>query len=244
MKYRTTAPIAAVLLALAPMISVYFTHSFILHLVACIWGILVGVAYVQLMKRQHGKERKRLMDSFQQTATATLGHHRHDWMNDLQILYGYIQLGKHDKLVQCVERIKERMNTESSISKLGIPALVFYLQSFREVNKSVHLDVEIEEGLQLGGLLDEEQAEELTEAIMDTVRAFQFAGRASWGEILELKMSMFTEGREVVVMFEQDGNYGNAEMLRQRIEETVQGKRVRAEQTEAMQTSFELRIPC
>ncbi|WP_213619614.1 Spo0B domain-containing protein [Paenibacillus sp. J22TS3] len=244
MKYRKMAPYAAVLLALAPMISVYFAHSLILHLLACIWGFLVGLLYYQYMKRQNEKERKRLLDSFQRTATATLGHHRHDWMNDLQILYGYIQLGKHDKLVHCVERIKERMNTESSISKLGIPALVFYLQSFREVNGSVHLDVEIEEGLQLGDLLDDGQAEELTDAIMDTIRAYQFTGRSSWGEILELKMSMYTEDREVVVMFEQDGNCGNAEMLRQRIEETVQGKRIKAGLTGSPQSSFELRIPC
>lgn len=244
MKYRKSAPIAALMLALVPLIAVYFAHSFILHLIACLWSFLIGLIYFQYMKRQKERETKRLLDSFQRTATATLGHHRHDWMNDLQILYGYIQLGKHDKLVHCVERIKERMNNESSISKLGIPSLVFYLQSFREVNRSVHLDVEIEEGLQLSGLLDAGQAEELTEAIMDTVRAFQFAGRSSWGEVLELRMSIFTENQEIVVMFEQDGDYGNAEILRQRIEETVQGKRVRAEQTEPLQASFELRIPC
>lgn len=244
MKYRKFAPIAALMLALIPMIAVYFAHSLILHLASCVWGILIGLTCFKVMKRQKDNEMKRLLDSFQRTATATLGHHRHDWMNDLQILYGYIQLGKHDKLVHCVERIKERMNIESSISKLGIPALVFYLQSFREVNRSIHLDVEIEEGLQLSGLLDAGQAEELTEAIMDTVRAFQFAGRSSWGEILELRMSIFTENQEVVVMFEQDGDNGNAEILRQRIEETVQGKRVRAEQTEPLQASFELRIPC
>ncbi|RUT27813.1 hypothetical protein EJP77_19940 [Paenibacillus zeisoli] len=244
MKYRKSAPIVALMLALVPMIAVYFAHSLILHLAACVWGGLIGLSYFQVMKRQKEKETKRLLDSFQRTATATLGHHRHDWMNDLQILYGYIQLGKHDKLVHCVERIKERMNIESSISKLGIPSLVFYLQSFREVNRSIHLDVEIEEGLQLSDLLDAGQAEELTDAIMDTVRAFQFAGRSSWGEVLELRMSIFTENQEIVVMFEQDGDYGNAEILRQRIEETVQGKRVRAEQTEPLQASFELRIPC
>ncbi|WP_379267190.1 Spo0B domain-containing protein [Paenibacillus timonensis] len=200
--------------------------------------------YVRHLRKTAEIERKHLLESVQRTASATLGHHRHDWMNDLQILYGYIQLRKIDKLADCVERIKGRMAVESKISRLGIPALVFYLQSFREVNGSVQLDVDIEDELQLDSLLTADEAEELTEAIVETVRAFQFSGRSSWGETLQLKMSMYREGGEVLVRFDQAGLAGNPEALARHIDEGIAGMRVRAERGDAESGTLRLRVPC
>ena len=73
-----------------------------------------------------GAQAQAIIRNVEQTAIQMLNHHRHDWMNELQILYGYIQLGKLDKTVGSVERIKDRMATESRISKLGIPSLVLF----------------------------------------------------------------------------------------------------------------------
>ncbi|MFD2880227.1 Spo0B domain-containing protein [Paenibacillus rhizoplanae] len=86
-------------------------------------------------RRQYEEELRIQENTLQQAANRTLNHHRHDWMNDLQVLYGYIQLGKPDKSVQCVERIKERIALDSRIAKLGVPSLVFYLQSLPYVQK-------------------------------------------------------------------------------------------------------------
>ncbi|WP_209860597.1 Spo0B domain-containing protein [Paenibacillus shirakamiensis] len=244
MNVRKLLPIAMPIIASIPLILVYFAHSLILHLLACLWGLFVAVGYFRYIHKLNILDKQRSVGSLQRTAAATLGHHRHDWMNDLQILYGYIQLNKHDKLMECVDRIRERMNKETSISRLGIPSLVFYLQSFREVNTSIMLDVDIQDGLQLGDLLDQDSAEELTAAIGEMIRAYQFAGRSSWGDVIQLSMKMYREKDEIVVVFNQDGNCGNAEMLRRRIEENVIGKRIKTGQTLAEQHSFELRLPC
>ncbi len=52
---------------------------------------------------------------------------RHDWMNDTQILFGYIQLKKFDNLQPYMEKIKMTMQQESNLSKLGIPSFIAFL---------------------------------------------------------------------------------------------------------------------
>lgn len=244
MKHRFTVPVMAGILTLAMLVILYFVESTVWYVVLCVCLLAVLWGYMKYLKKQMAYERKQLLESVQRTAAATLGHHRHDWMNDLQILYGYIQLGKVDKLASCVDRIKERMAVESKISRLGIPSLVFYLQSFREVNSSVQLAVDIEDELELGRLLTSEDAEDLTEAIIATIRAFQIAGRSSWGEMLQLKMSIGLEQGEVLVSFEQEGAPGNREILQERLGEAVSGKPIRAEHGDSEAASVRLRMPC
>ncbi|WP_019638295.1 Spo0B domain-containing protein [Paenibacillus fonticola] len=244
MKHRFTVPVIAGTLMFAMLVILYFVESTVWYVVLCVCLLAVLWGYVKYVKEQAANERKQLLESVQRTATATLGHHRHDWMNDLQILYGYIQLGKVDKLVSCVDRIKERMAVESKISRLGIPALVFYLQSFREVNCSVQLAVDIEGDVELGKLLSAEDAEQLTEVIVATIRAFQFAGRSSWGEMLQLKLSFCLEENEVLIRFDQDGTACNVKMLLERVNEIVSGKQVRAEQVDPQMSSVRLRMLC
>lgn len=242
MKDRKAVAVSAGILILIPLVLFYFNKSVVWHLLLCVWLLAVIVGYAWYARRQYELERQRLLESLQRTAVATLSHHRHDWMNDLQILYGYVQLGKYDKLRGCLDRIKERLAEESKISKLGIPALVFYLQSFREMNNSVQLDIQIEEDLELGKLLDPESGSRLAEAIMDTIRAYQFTGRSSWGEIIALKMSMYREDDEVVVRFERESGSWNDDMLRQRVLEAAREKRIDAKDVDMVPGTYEMRM--
>lgn len=245
MKHRLMAPALAAGLSIACLILMYYLHSPAAYLLlsVCLLGVFYG--YVKYISKKAEAERKQLLESVQRTAAATLGHHRHDWMNDLQILYGYIQLGKYDKLAGCVDRIKERMVADSKISRLGIPSLVFFLHSFRELNRSVQLEVSIADDLQLGDLLTVEDAEEFTEAIIETIRAYQFSGRSSWGEVLHLKLSLCREGGEVLAIFERDGGSAeNADILKRHLDLWNSGKRVLAEQVDPKLISLRLRVAC
>lgn len=114
-----------------PLVFVVLYPAPFASVVCALWSVAAMSISVYALKRQAEAERKTIIQSMEKTAIASLNHHRHDWMNDLQVLYGYLRLGKLDKSLQCVERIKERVTEESRISKLGIPSLVFYLQSFR-----------------------------------------------------------------------------------------------------------------
>ncbi|MNP52102.1 hypothetical protein D3C76_1464710 [compost metagenome] len=135
------------------------------------------------------------------------------------------------------------MAVEGKIARLGIPSLVFYLQSFREVNGSIQLEIYVEENLHLDDLLLTEDGEEFSMAIMETMRAYQFCGRSSWGEVIRLKLSFCLEGNEVVAIFEREGS-GSVDTLSQFVEKWGKDKRVVAEQVEREMSSLRLRIAC
>lgn len=240
---RKTMAVVAIILLAIPLVLFYFNTSIVIHVLLCVWVAAVLAGYGYIAHRQHERKERRLIESFQRTATATLGHHRHDWMNDLQLLYGYIQLGKHDKLLDCLDRIRERMTGESKISKLGIPSLVFYLQSFRVMNNSVQLEVEIADNLELGNLLTPDAAERLAGAVMETIRAYQFAGRSAWGEIIELKLSFYQENNEIIIRFERKGGSWNEEMLNENIDKAVRGKQIDTSYVSVIPGCFEMRMP-
>ncbi|WP_341480135.1 Spo0B domain-containing protein [Paenibacillus dendrobii] len=226
-----------------PLYFVIQDKSLIWSIVLVLWVAAVLAGGYKVIARRRDQEQQALLRSFEEAAIRTLNHHRHDWMNDLQILYGYIQLGKIDKAVQCVERIKERMNQESKISKLGIPSLVFYLQSFRTSNSNLELEIAVDQDMQLDKL-NPQVGTELAAVIMQTVRAYQYSGKVSWGDTRKLLLSLRQDGSEIIVSFEGDGSMGDPEILKQQIYNVVQGKRMKAEQLHPSQASFQLRVPC
>lgn len=244
MKFWKSILAVAVISISIPLFFVYQASSSLWSIVLILWVVAVLLLGFVLIRRSGDNNEETVIRSLEQTAIKTLNHHRHDWMNDLQILYGYIQLGKTDKAVECVERIKERMTLESKIAKLGIPSLTFYLQSFRTNSNNFELEVSVDEDMQLISKLSREDGANLASAVMQTVRAFQYSGRSSWGESRRLILSIHEEGSELIVRFQEDGSLGDPELLRQQIYNVVQGKRMKAEQLHPSQASFELRVPC
>ncbi|MGF7047201.1 sensor histidine kinase regulating citrate/malate metabolism [Paenibacillus sp. DS2015] len=196
------------------------------------------------IQRNSEVKQKVAIRSIEQTAIKTLNHHRHDWMNELQILYGYIQLGKHDKSVGCVGRIKERMEVESKISTLGIPSLVFYLQSFRTIGSNIELEVVVLNDLQLADRMRQEDSEIWVSAIMQTVRAYQYSHFVTSGESRKLILTLYEEQGEVVAHFEGEGSQVDSEMLQKQIHNVVQSGRLTTKQLQSSQASIQLRVPC
>lgn len=246
MKQSIIVPVGIAVFSALCMVLIYFLHSPIMSLILsmCMFAVLWG--YIVYLKFKAANERRSLLESVQRTAAATLSHHRHDWMNDLQILYGYIQLRKYDKLAGCVERIKERMLIESKISRLGIPSLTFYLQSFRELNSNVQLTVLIEGDLQLDSLCSEQGSQHLTSAIVETIRAFQFKDRISWGELLQLTVSFYLDQEHVYVSFDQEGPTNNLDTIKLHLEHLLSGTEVvvSCNESESENSKLLLSVPC
>lgn len=118
----------------------------------------------------------------------TLSHIRHDWMNDIQVLYGYLKLKKYDKMTDYVETIKQKIARESSVSRLGVPALVAYLNSFRVRCRSIRLDVELGAEAQLDKLPIDTGA--VTEAVIERLESFvRHASMLPDGELNQLLLS-------------------------------------------------------
>ncbi|MCI3923629.1 Spo0B domain-containing protein [Paenibacillus sp. TRM 82003] len=61
----------------------------------------------------------------------TLSHARHDWLNDLQLIKGYLQLKKFDKLTECVDMLKQRLAYEGKTARLGHPGLVEAILTYK-----------------------------------------------------------------------------------------------------------------
>ncbi|WP_379130871.1 Spo0B domain-containing protein [Paenibacillus sp. sgz500958] len=234
----------AVLLSVAfPLGLICWQTSLWTCLLLALW-VMAVVVFSNIWNQRHYERELNLQErGLQRAAIRTLNHHRHDWMNDLQVLYGYIQLGKPDKTLQTVERIKGRIALDSRIAKLGAPSLVFYIQSFRTHSNSLELDVQVEEGLSLENRLTPEAEEELTSIIMQTVRAYQYSGRSSLGEASKLCLDFTVDEGDILITFRAEGTHGNPELFQGQINNIVLGKNVRAEPLTRDLTHVKLRLP-
>jgi sensor histidine kinase regulating citrate/malate metabolism len=81
----------------------------------------------------------------QQLWIDTFGHLRHEWMNDLQIILGYIHLKKYDKVSGFVELLKQKLMEESRFAKIGHPRLVGALLTFRTQIMPVQFRLTVED---------------------------------------------------------------------------------------------------
>jgi sensor histidine kinase regulating citrate/malate metabolism len=120
--------------------------------VLILWTAVAALIFIALERRKLQAQNVRMLEHAHKTFIRTLSRHRHDWLNDLQILYGYLKLNKPDKAANVVDRIRERMESDSRISQLGHPELSVYLLSFRTVCDHVRLDVRISEAFALDHL--------------------------------------------------------------------------------------------
>ncbi|GAB6929366.1 hypothetical protein JCM10914A_33490 [Paenibacillus sp. JCM 10914] len=231
------------LTSVIPVAWMVWKPTWIAGAVLILWSVAASVCGAWLVQRSAKNRQQVVIQELEQTAIQTLNHHRHDWMNELQILYGYIQLGKLDKSVACVERIKEQMATESRISKLGIPSLVFYLHSYRTLGTNLQLEVEIVDQVQLEQKVTPSAAESFTDAIIQMVRAFQLSGEATWGEARQLTLTLMEQEQELIVWVQGDGAFGDPDQLKLQIEQSIQGEGIRVEQTEPGETSYRVYLP-
>lgn len=242
MKSLKWIAVGAGLTSVIPVAWMVWKPSLTAGVVCIAWAAAASIASAWSARKLGERRQQAAVWQVEQTAIQMLNHHRHDWMNELQILYGYIRLGKHDKSVQCVERIKERMQQDSKLSKLGIPSLVFYLHSYRTLNHSLQLEVEIVDHIQLDRLTPA-MADNLTEAVIRTVNAFQQEEKSARGEDRLLTITFMQQEHELALIFEGDGPFDNPHRLKLQIEESLEGQGIRVEQTHPEEASYRLRLP-
>lgn len=72
-----------------------------------------------------------------------INHQRHDWLNHIQVLLGYLKLQKYDLCEEYMYRVIKEANRDTLVARLAHPSLVAYLLSFNALHKEVVLDVEI-----------------------------------------------------------------------------------------------------
>ncbi|UOQ86146.1 Spo0B domain-containing protein [Gracilibacillus salinarum] len=76
----------------------------------------------------------------EQDVVEMLRHYRHDWLNDLQLLLGYAQLGKLDRIENKIQHIIERSNQERGLDRLNIPKTMVWLYQLNWRSESFQLE--------------------------------------------------------------------------------------------------------
>ncbi|WP_373228527.1 Spo0B domain-containing protein [Cohnella sp.] len=212
----------AALVSLAiPTMGVFVWHRSWWPLILFVtWTFAVGIALLTMEKRKHREHCDRLVSHAQLSSIRTLSHHRHDWMNELQILYGYLRLHKLDKAVDVVDRIRVRMDHDSKLSQIGIPELTTFLMSFRTVCDTMRLEVEVQDGLQLDRL--PYPAEKLSKIVIGLVNIIRYrAANPMGGEnVLKLFMHQSDAGLKLTMIYE--GELAAADSVRSELEQCVQ----------------------
>ncbi|WP_158602291.1 Spo0B domain-containing protein [Cohnella endophytica] len=185
------------------------------------WTLAIGTLVVMMERRIHREHCERLLTRAQSSAIKTLSHHRHDWMNELQILYGYLRLNKPDKAVDVVDRIRARMEQDSRISQIGVTELASFLLSFRTVCDTMRLDVDIQDGLYLDRM--PYAAEKLSKSIIGLVNVFRFRAASPSGGENVLKMAFYRQADELSIAFEYEGELAAADSVTEELARCVEG---------------------
>lgn len=186
-----------------------------------LWVIGAAWYWIRAERKEQAERLTRTIESMQTLSVRTLNHHRHDWMNDLQVLFGYIRLQKQDKTIEYVEKIRERMSNESSIAKLGVPSLITFIQSFRTVTNSLELQVNIKGEVYLNECAVE--SDKIAETLIQTINAYRFSVKQDFGNPAVLRLELSADSEAVYASFYYQGEFVNEEQWKQKIKQQLQG---------------------
>lgn len=73
-----------------------------------------------------------------------LRHARHDWMNQIQLIKGYLSLGKIEKVQEIINQIIKSSENESRISNIRMPQLATLLLTYNWEPTKIVLKFEVE----------------------------------------------------------------------------------------------------
>ena len=145
----------------------------------------------------------------------TLSHYRHDWMNDLQVLFGYVKLKKYDKLPPYLEKIKGKLSTESDIANLGNTALSLLLLSYRMNSQHYELIVSMDKSIRMNDIPI--RPDKVVQFVREVLHIFQIAAVPSPEERNELELSIVTTKQLISLIYQYTGQY-KVDQLKQRLQ--------------------------
>lgn len=222
------------------------------------WGALAALIWVavfylwkrMVMDKPQGQSQpavhsQSLIDKKTESFLHTVSLHRHDLMNEIQLLSGYVQLQKYDRLRDFVEQMKNKAAQESVLFRLGAPQLVLYLYQLQADNRQLKVELEIEEDLKLDQCVTD--ADTLGAGIMELIQLFEAYG-VSKEEVNSLVLEMFKEEGELHIYITFEGEY-EVRSLRERYEKMKHRVRsglqavVMAWEQETHGVSIRLQIP-
>lgn len=78
-----------------------------------------------------------------------INHHRHDWLNHIQVLHGLLKLESYEAMKQYLDKITVQVQHEQYISQLRNDELILYIHTYSARNSVMLFEVEIAEKIHL-----------------------------------------------------------------------------------------------
>ncbi|HUC91305.1 MAG TPA: Spo0B domain-containing protein [Paenibacillus sp.] len=187
-----------------------------------LWLTAAAAIWIIADRKEQALRSERAQAALETKAIRMLNHHRHDWMNELQVLYGYIRMNKPDKTVECLEKIREAMTAESRIAKLGIPSFILFVQSFRTVTNAMQLQVDVADDVNLAEL--PLNGEKVADTLTDLINAYRFGVKPGGGDAARLTVGLHRNETALLIDLRFEGELLNAQELyakcRQRVKKS------------------------
>ncbi|GAB2672863.1 Spo0B domain-containing protein [Paenibacillus thermoaerophilus] len=134
-------------------------------------------------------------------------HVRHDRLNDIQVLLGYIRLGKPDRLAGYIDAMKRELERESRLAKLGVPELVVFLLTCPMRWRHLKVDLQTGEPGRGDVRLDRlpETGRRVTRIVCDAVSLIAESAPPSDGDVLRVEIGLRAEDNELRLRIETEG---------------------------------------
>ena len=162
----------------------------------------------------------------------TVSLHRHDWINQIQLLQGYAQLEKYDKVRECIDTMKDKAAQEGTLFQLGSPKLVLYLYRLLAEQRDFRLELELQPGLRLDYQI--RHAEAFAGLVVEMIEALRLGmreGADEAGDSRSLTVEMLVENGTLNVFLEYEGAYDRL-YVRERYEQLMQNANIQWEGAE------------
>lgn len=139
---------------------------------------------------------------------AILHHQRHNWLNDLQLIFGYIKLKKYDRLENYMEKLKRRLEIEGRIASIPYPRLALDLLLFDYSNSLFKLNVELEQ--RILQRCEQNLLTAVHQELMSRLEIMQRISYATHDMVNELTVRIREEHGDLVLILDYVGHYDEA----------------------------------
>lgn len=174
-----------------------------------------------------------------------LNQQRHDWLNHVQVLLGYLKMGRPEQGELYLKRVCELACQESMIARINLPSLSVFFLTFNAIHRDLLLEVELENQPDLSKLtVDHEWFAAL---IMDIVFAIKTYQRKPEYEVNSLLLSFTAGSNQLEISFDLAGSLsasGNEEVEKLLVRGQTQDIMLEEWAKSEDEWILTLRVPC
>lgn len=155
-------------------------------------GIVLLIAAVILKEHRWNREREPNADD----VVDWLNVKRHDWLNHIQVIMGYLSIKRYERLRAYLTHIQSEEEQESRICHLGYPPLIHYMLEHRLMKQDIVFNVHI---LRKFTIETEQLGERLLRTMKEIERMALKTRNAASDEAFVIRMTISPQEQEIVL---------------------------------------------